>query len=72
MKKSKSNLRSAVMRYFNHLSTELDNASEAMRKAWQLAKLEATLKEGGEAVIRFFKKNDDIPQQRHAVSISGN
>lgn len=71
MKDKKNNLRSSVMSYYNYLRTKLDDASEAMRKAWQLAKLKAHLQEGGSAVVRYFKSKDDIPQLRHAVSLEG-
>lgn len=66
----KKNLRSDAMRLFNYLKKSITDNSEAMRKAWAVAKFQAALKSGAETVIRFFKENDEIPQQRVAVAIN--
>lgn len=66
----KVNLRSEAMRLYNYIKKIITDNSEAMRKAWAVAKFQAALKDGKEAVIRFFKEGDEIPQQRVAVAIN--
>lgn len=68
MKKSQS-IRSQVMTLANYLKKQM-SFSDALRQAWNVAKLQAWLKKGGEAVIRFFKDGKDVPEQRIAVAIN--
>jgi hypothetical protein len=67
--KSTTSIRSQVMTLANYLKKTM-TFSEALRQAWNVAKLQAWLKKGGEAVIRFFKEGSDIPEQRAAVAIN--
>jgi len=53
-----------------YLKSNFDR-STALRMGWQISRLEAHLKNGGEAIIRFRKVGEEIPEQRHATGLEG-